>query len=39
MDLLTALFPMTKHVRLLGVSLSSFSPEHAHDNPQMTLAL
>jgi DNA polymerase IV len=38
-DLLTALAPLTKGVRLLGVSVSSLSSDEADDDPQMALAL
>ena len=38
-DLLTSLVPLTKGVRLLGVSVSSLSSEEANDDPQMALAL
>jgi DNA polymerase-4 len=38
-DLLTALAPLTKGVRLIGVSVSSLSSEDADDDPQMALAL
>src|SRR5499427_7301805 len=38
-ELLAALHPMPKGVRLLGVSLSSLSCDQAGDDPQMILAL
>jgi DNA polymerase-4 len=38
-DLLAALVPLTKGVRLLGVSVSSLSSDEADDDPQMALAL
>ena len=38
-DLLAALFPMPKSVRLIGVSLSSLGADPKTDDPQMTLAL
>jgi hypothetical protein len=38
-ELLTAQFPLQKAVRLIGVSLSSLSPDWAQVDPQMTLAL
>ena len=38
-DLLAAQFPMPKHVRLIGVSLSSLCDDLREDDPQMTLAL
>ena len=39
LDLLAALFPMKKGVRLFGISLSSLRTENADPSPQMTLAL
>jgi DNA polymerase-4 len=38
-NLLAALFPMRKAVRLLGLSLSSFETEEAASDRQLTLAL
>jgi DNA polymerase IV len=38
-ELLATLHPITKGVRLLGVSPSSLSCDQAADDPQMTLAL
>ena len=38
-DLLAAQFPMPKHVRLIGVSLSSLCDDLREDEPQITLAL
>ena len=38
-DLLQALFPLDKSVRLLGVSLSALNTDQEPDSPQLTLAL
>jgi DNA polymerase-4 len=38
-ELLLQLFPMTKGVRLLGVSLSALDEQHVRDSPQMTFSL
>jgi DNA polymerase-4 len=38
-ELLTAQFPLRKGVRLIGVSVSSLSPNWAQVDPQMTLSL
>jgi DNA polymerase-4 len=39
LDLLSALFPMPKGVRLLGVSLSALNTDAAPKDPQLSLAL
>ena len=38
-DLLQALFPLDKSVRLLGVSLSALNTDQESDSPQLMLAL
>jgi hypothetical protein len=38
-ELLTAQFPLRKRVRLIGVSISSLSPNREQVNPQMNLSL
>ena len=38
-DLLRALFPLNKAVRLLGVSLSSFQEDPSDDEPQLDLSI
>ncbi len=38
-DLLRALFPLNKAVRLLGVSLSSFQEDQSDDEPQLDLSI
>jgi DNA polymerase IV len=38
-ELLRALFPMEKAVRLLGVSISGFSPSQTGGSEQTSLAL